>query len=188
MGRHLATGSITLCGLPREGQTVTHPTKARKDDCPDCRKAYRKSLAMGADRPKEKRPTYVSKNTTPVDSIWQPGDFLRLTDISIWRVDSVSFTGVSITCLFGGKEHRKGATLVIGCNSTCARVTQEALDEVLEAVRAPNRKTKVSQKDVARVQELRAMGYSYVDVEAEMGWPPSNGNRPWRIMHGLVKG
>lgn len=45
----------------------------------------------------------------------------------------------------------------------------------------PNGKWKPTQADVLEVRRLRALGHSFRKVDEDMGWPPANGNRSFRI-------
>ena len=194
--RHLAHGAspATLCGLDRATVSTTHPSKARKTDCPACRDAYR-AMRTGKDMakvlPEPERPEK-----------FKTGDHVEFVDGSVWLVDDVRPSGADVHCLLGSKDYTRGRKLTIGADSSVRVFLVGEFEALVEesktaanAVKLPiTKETKATPEtkikapkwlptveDIAEVKRLRALGLSFMSIEATMEWPDSHGNRPFRI-------
>jgi hypothetical protein len=191
--RHLALGAspVTFCGLPKAGLAAAHPSKARRTDCPECRDAYRRiwrEASVGG------------------GCVHKAGERVEFPDGSAWLVEDVRAGAMDVRCLVGTPANPKGKRTTVSPDSplrTFADAEFEALvAAALEARKpvpeaaAPAAPTagkprgatwKPTKADVDEVRRLRALGRSYMAIEAEMGWPDGHGNRPFRIVKGAWK-
>ena len=197
--RHLAFGAstTTLCGLDRAAISTAHPSKARKTDCLACRGAYR-SIRMFEDAAKTEpeRPEKFKK-----------GDHVEFVDGSVWLVDDVRLSGADVRCLLGGGDYARGRKLTIGAESSVRVFLPGEFDALLEESKKAADEAKLLTKvvdgtkatatavprapkwsptveEIAEVRRLRALGLSFMAIEATMEWPDSHGNRPFRICKG----
>jgi hypothetical protein len=194
--RHLAHGAspMTLCGLDRAAVSTAHPSKARKTDCQAC-----KDVLRGA--------RVEAKATKERPEALTAGARVEFADGSAWLVEDVRPSGVDVRCLLGGKEYARGRKLTVSANSPL-RVFLPGEFEALveeskraaetmkvdppkglagEAPKAREPKTpawKPTEGEIVEVRRLRALGLSYIAIEATIGWPDGHGNRPWRICNG----
>lgn len=192
--RHLAMGSSTktLCGLDRAAVKVAHPSKARKNDCRECRDAYRLGKRVQGDE------TAAPPKT---------GDRIAFPDGSAWLVEDARESGMDVRCLIGSAANRKGKRLVISAGGDYRILTSEEFESALAASagipgteetattdgepatekpkRAPGAgKWAPTKKEVDAVLAMRQAGMSYIKIERELGWPDGHGNRPFRIVKG----
>src|SRR6476469_1272662 len=84
--RHLAVGAsaVTLCGMDRTGLTTVHPSKARKTDCLECRKALRAEKVPDGERS---------------DQPFKIGDYIEYQDGSAWEVLEKSKSSARVKCV-----------------------------------------------------------------------------------------
>lgn len=187
--RHLASGSSTktFCGLDRVGQTVAHPSKARKDDCLDCRTALRESMRAKTIPVFDSGPTF------------KKGDRIAYEDGSVWMVEDLRDGGADLACILASKNHAKGRRTTVS-KDAALRVLDDAAFAELETASKPVKEITVAdgttlvitvrktgkwaptKRDVELVKGFRALGHNYRQIETDMEWPSGNGNRPWKIM------
>jgi hypothetical protein len=196
---HLAGGasSTTLCGLPRFGLIVRHPSKARKTDCLACRTALR-------DATRAKMPTPVGDG--PRGREFKKDDKIAFEDESAWLIVDVRDGGMDLQCLVASPTYPKGRRITVTKDAFVRLLTDETFSELVgrekpvkasgivtlpprgdvvnvttEPVRASHRGWKPTKEEVANVLALRAAGYTFMAIEAELNWPQGHGNRPYRI-------
>jgi len=206
--RHLAGGNstTTVCGLPRAGQKTAHPSKAKKDDCVDCRAILRESMKAKMGPPA----------TTTAPSAIARGVRVAFEDDSAWLVEDVRDGGMDLLCLVPSKAHAKGRRTTVSKDAFVRVLDAEGFSELVgrekpakaegivslpprgdaggnaepaPAAAAPRATGKWAPTvaEVAEVRRLRALGRSYIAIEKEMGWPDGHGNRPWKIVKGTLK-
>lgn len=135
--RHLAGGSsvLTLCGLPRTGLTVSHPSKAKKTDCLACRESLRESMkakapAIGANK--------IAGERNPISR----GAKVAFEDGSAWLVEDVRDGGADVLCLVpskraggiaggGGTGYAKGRRITISRDAFVRGLDDEAFSELV---------------------------------------------------------
>jgi len=189
--RHLAIGTslTTLCGVAKAGASFAHPSKAKRSDCQACKDVFR-----------------LNKAPAPAADGFKAGDRIEVVngDGSAWLVKSVRPGGADVLCVLDGATYKKGHTLTISTGSPVRVFTAEewATASAPPAKPAPATATTTAAKpgapaeakpkgvgkwaptkaDVDQVREFRRLGHNYRQIEADMGWPAGNGNRPFRIM------
>jgi hypothetical protein len=139
------------------------------------------------------------------------GDHVELLDGSVWHVEDVRVSGSDLRCLIGGGSYKRGATTTIGSTSGVRVFKPGEFDALVadskrkaEAAKLPptvaaaplggpptarpaTGKWAPTAAEVAEVKRLRALGHSFIKIEKALDWPDGHGNRPWRIMQGLVQ-
>jgi len=176
--RHLrlsANDDRTLCGQPTAGTRTVHPSKVTRDDCANCRRAWRELAKV-----------------PPLKA----GELVEFVDGSVWRVDEVRAGSAAVRCVLSGKGHKTGATLAVAIRTHGTRVTEAEFTarttpppsskDIVFPEPIVSRKLSLTQAEIDKVYALRRLGKSYRAIEVEMDWPKGGGNRPFKICKGLL--
>lgn len=193
MERHLAGGAsaTTLCGVDRSTVSTVHPSKARKTDCEACRLKLRdlsrkKEIATGD--PMNERPIVK-------------GDKVAMDDDSAWLVEDARDGGLDLSCLVGSMAHAKGRRTTVSRGAVLRLLSDAAFSELVGrekalkplkekplkamdlvgGVKASRAGVVPTKEQIAEVKRLRMAGLSYRDIDTAMLWPPSGGNRCFKI-------
>lgn len=191
--RHLAAGSsaTTMCGIPRETVTTAHPSKARKNDCPACREAWRLL--------KNKSPKFqeTSEGTKPAPVPEEPP---AIQEPVVENPDFEPSASLCPACAAGTERNEQMPAHILhgghtgeyvdaeGKNRICECCQpQEAKPEPTPVTMPPPRAGSVTEEERKQVLEMRAAGMGYEAIEKAMNWKPQHGNKPWRICNPPIR-